>query len=235
VVPYKVDLAGAGAVVAAVGSGPHSVLAARVAARLAEHLGVEGSLISVSPTAEHDAGAHRALERISAEVPGIPYTLVREPNARALVNDLPPDALLVVGAPGGSWLQRQFFGPGHQLVVAARTGAVVVRDAPLRCFHRADAPAALGAGLLVADALLLAVHPVTAVVDDGALVGIVRSSALASAAPGDTVESIMEDAVFLSIDDPIEAAGDLADFLDGAPIPVVDGGGRLVGSLTPPG
>jgi len=234
VVPYNIEFPGIGAVVAAVGLGPHSVLAARVAARLAESMGVEGSLISVSPTADHDDATNQALERISAEVPGIPHTLVREPNARALVNDLPPDAVLVIGAPGGSWLHRQFFGPGRQLVVRSKAGAIVVRDAPRRCFHQAEEPAALGARLQVADAKLLAVHPAMAVVDDGTLVGIVRRSTLEEAPPEADLESVMEDAVFLHIDDPVDAAGDLSAFMDGSPIPVVDANGRLFGSMVPP-
>jgi len=234
VVPHNLVLQGIGSVVAAVGSGPHSILAARVAARLADRLQVEGSLVSVSQDQNQDDEAAQASGRISAEVPGIPHTLVREPSARALVDDLPDDAALVIGAPGGSWLQRQFFGPGRQLVVRAKAGAIVVRDSPRRCFHQAEEPFALGIGLRVADALLLAVHKVMAVVEDGILVGIIRRSALEAAPPDATVESIMEDAVFLSTDDPVDAAADLAAFLNGSPIPVVDASGRLFGSLAPP-
>ncbi len=234
VVPSNLNLTGIGAVVAAVGSGPHSVLAAKVAARLAGRLGVEGSIVSVSPDAAQDAETERALARITAEVPGVPHSVIREPNARGLVNDLPPDAALVVGAPGGSWLQRQFFGPGHQLVVRARAGAIVVRDVPHRCFQQAVPPSALGAGLLVADARRLAAQPVVAVVDSGTLVGIVRRSVLEAASGEATVDSVMEDAVFLRTDDPIDAADELFGFMDGCPIPVVDAAGNLFGSITPP-
>jgi hypothetical protein len=234
VVPNNLHLTKIGSVVAAVGSGPHSVLAAKVAARLAERLGVEGSIVSVSPDEAQDAETKRALARIAAEVPGVPHSVIREPNARGLVNDLPPDAALVVGAPGGSWLQRQFFGPGHQLVVRARAGAIVVRDVPRRCFQQAVPPDALGSGLLIADARLLATQSVTAVVDNGALVGIVRSSALDTASAEATVDSVMEDAVFLRTDDPIDAAEELFGFMDGSPIPVVDAAGNLFGSIIPP-
>ncbi|MCJ7726452.1 MAG: hypothetical protein MUP76_08720 [Acidimicrobiia bacterium] len=234
VVPSGVDFQKIRSVVAAVGSGPHSILAARVAVRLARSIGVEGSMVSVSPTPDHDAAALQTLDHISTQVPGISATLVREPGARALVDDLPPDAVLVIGAPGGSWLQRQFFGPGRQLVVHSKAGAIVVRDAPRRCFHHAGEPSALGARLLIADARPLAVDPAMAVVDEGQLVGIVRRERLAAAPPDDAIESIMEDAVFLQVDDPVDAAGDLASFLDGSPIPVIDANGRLAGSLTPP-
>jgi len=234
VVPSGVDFDQIGSVVAAVGSGPHSVFAARIAVRLAGRIGVEGSMVSVSPTSDHDAAARETLDQITALVPGIPATLVRESGARALVDDLPPGAVLVIGAPGGSWLQRQFFGPGRKLVVHSKAGAIVVRDAPRRCFHQAGEPAALGAHMRVADAGPLMTHPAMAVVNDGHLVGIVRTGHLAAAPPGGSIESIMEDAVFLQSDDPVDAAGDLADFLDGSPIPVVDANGRLVGSLAPP-
>jgi len=235
IVPSNLDLTEIGSVVAAVGSGPHSVLAAKVAARLAGRLGVEGSIVSVSPDEAQDAEAEKALARVAALVPGMPHSVIREPNARGLVNDLPPDAALVVGAPGGSWLQRQFFGPGHQLVVRARAGAIVVRDVPHRCFQQAGPPTALGSGLLVADARRLASDQVVAVVEDGTLVGIVRSSALEAAADDATVDSVMEDAVFLRTDDSIEAAAELSGFMDGCPIPVVDAAGNLFGSITPPG
>lgn len=234
VVPSGVDFDQIGSVVAAVGSGPHSVLAARVAVRLAHRIGVEGSMVSVSPASDHDAAAQATLDEISTLVPGIPATLVRESGARALVDDLPPDAVLVVGAPGGSWLQRQFFGPGRQLVVHSKAGAIVVRDAPRRCFHLAGEPAALGVGLRIADAGPLMIHPAMAVVNDGILVGIIRTQHLLAAPPDDSIESIMEDAVFLQADDPVDAAGDLTSFLGGSPIPVVDANGRLVGSLAPP-
>ena len=40
-----------------------------------------------------------------------------------------------------------------------------------------------------------------------------------------------EEPVFMSVDDPIEAAADLNSFLEGAPVPVVDASGRYHGSL----
>jgi len=113
-----------GGVVAAVGPGPHSALAALVADRLADAIGVGGSLVSVSATPEQDESVETTLAEINALVPDLPSKVVRASGARDLVGTLPPDTLLVVGAPGGSWLQRQFFGPGRKLIVGSPGGAV---------------------------------------------------------------------------------------------------------------
>ena len=101
------------------------------------------------------------LEQMGAAFPELDLRVVHAQSATALVKDLPAQTLLVLGAPGGSWLQRQLFGPGHRLQVAAPGGSIVVRHAPRRCFHAMTSPSGHVAGphLSVADAAHLFTSP----------------------------------------------------------------------------
>ncbi len=228
-VPIDLRTEGVDSVVAAVGPGPHSALAALTAARLGDAIGVSAALVSASPGPEHDEAVESSLADAARVAPDLPSKLVRASSARALVATLPPGTLLVVGAPGGSWLQRQFFGPGRKLIVGSPGGVVVVRSAPVRCFHEMADPAGLGAGLLVAEARRLLQGDSAPVVADGLLVGVVRRAALREASPEATVGSIAEDPVFVAEDDPIDAVADVVEFV--RPVPVVDGAGRLTGVI----
>jgi len=228
-VPVDFAAAAVAGVVAAVGPGPHSALAALVAQRLADSIGIPGSLVSASPAPDQDEAVEATLAEIAALVPDLPAKIVRASSARLLVGTFPPGTLLVVGAPGGSWLQRQFFGPGRKLIVGSQGGAVVVRAAPVRCFQEMLEPDALGAGLLVREARRLLQGDAAPVVADGRLVGVVRRSALLEAFPEDSIGSIAEDPVFVSEEDPVEAALEVAAFV--RPVPVVDGSGRLTGVM----
>jgi len=231
VVPVGFDEDTVSEVVAAVSGGPHSVLAARVAARLSSVLGVDGCLVSASPADGNDDAAERTLSGLALAVPELPGRIVRVDSAKALVGEMSPTALLVVGASGGSWLQRQFMGPGKQLRVGAPGGAVVVRSAPDRCFQRMSDPDGLAARMLVGvarDVMDTAAFPV---VEDGLLVGIVRRSTLADADPSSTVGEHMEEPVFVSEDDPVDVVSEVMEHLDHGPVPVVDSDGRLVGLI----
>lgn len=225
-VPHGFSAPEVSGVVAAVGGGPHSALAAVIAGRLAASLGVTGSIASASASSEDDAIAEGLLAEVGTLVPEMPAKVVRAASARHLVDGLPEGSLLVVGAPGGSWMQRQFFGPGRQLVVRASAGAVVVRSAPARCFHAMEEASPFGPAMPVTEARRLLIDSSAPVVDAGVLVGIVRRSALVDAA-GRTVGEVSEDPVFVSEADPLEAAAGLLGFVD--PVPVVDSSGRLKG------
>jgi CBS domain-containing protein len=228
-VPVDFDVDAVAGVVAAVGGGPNSVLAALVAHRLATIMDVAGSMVSASNGGDRDGLAERTLAGLALAVPGMPARIARVESARALVGELPPGTLLVVGAPGGSWLQRQFFGPGKQLVVGAPGGAVVVRSAPARCFQRMSDPEPIGVGMLVGDVLRLMTGSVAPVVDDGRLVGIVRRSSLTGLPSTAPVGEAVDDPVFVNDDDPVEAIAEVMEYLEHGPVPVVDGDGRLVG------
>ncbi len=232
VVPESVDLDRVASVVAAASGGPHTSLAARVAQRISTVMGIPGSVVSVSQDEDADVGAMETLERVGEAAPRLERRLLRAGSAGALVSELEAHTLLVLGAPGGSWLQRQFFGPGKKIRSAAPNGVVVVKDAPARCFQRMDTdPVAFGPGMRVGDALKVLHIPAVPVLDEGRLLGIVRREALGAAEPTATVAEVMMDPVFVYVDDPIGDVRDLSEFLDGSPVPVVDHQGVCLGSI----
>lgn len=219
-------------VVAAVGGGPHSVLAATVARLLALRLGVPGRAIF-----GHRGGAERHLaggvvSAISAEVPDLPVTAVEVTSPVEMVDSLAPGTLLVLGAPGGSWFQRQFFGPGARIRARAAHGIVVVRHSPPRVYQIMRPPVAYGPHMRVEDAALLASGSPIVVAEEGRLVGTVSEGALATAAPGRELGEIMEDPIFLGAEERIDEIGDLFTTPEHQAVPVVDRRGRLVGLVT---
>ena len=233
-IPYAFeDFATVGSVTAAVADGPHSELAARVAATIAEGLGVPAEVATVFRSGDEEPHARERLARLRPVVPGVKLRAVEGPSAVSLVEQLAPDALLVVGAAGGSWLQRQIYGPGHRLLVKAPSGAIVVRDAPRRCYHQASdaSGVAFGPQMSAVDAGRLIAHPSVPVAQDGLLVGVVRSAAIHGADGGATVADVMEAPVSVRVDEPTDAADEIRAFLDGGPVPVVDRKGRLVGVM----
>ncbi len=235
VAPNSVELDRVTAITAAVGDGPHSPLAVAVTARLAATLGVRGEVATVYRTAAGLPVATRRLERLGGPYPHLERRAANEPTPARLVDSLTPSTLLVVGSPGGSWFQRQIFGPGHRLQVAAPAGSIVVRDTARRCYHAAvDASGiAVGPHLTVAEGLRVLVHPAVPVAEEGRLVGILRMTALRGARPDTIVADVMEPPVAVDCTDRIEAAADLIRFLDDSPVPVVDRAGHIVGVLPP--
>jgi CBS domain-containing protein len=233
VVPHRVEPDDIGGVAAAVGSGPNSGLAAGVAHRIATHLGVRGMLVTAPAPGATRAEAHRLLADLGRQAPGFDRRLQVDGGAPSIVEGLAPGTLLVIGEPGGSWIHRQFFGPGRKLIHAAPTGALVVRSAPMRCFQVAGEPSYLGAVMRSEDAAQLMGSRVVPVVDDGRLVGIARRTALVAADPDTPVVEVMESPVALDQDDPVDAAWGLAALFEGAPIPVVAPDGTLWGTVDP--
>ncbi|HKZ28428.1 MAG TPA: CBS domain-containing protein [Acidimicrobiia bacterium] len=222
-----------GSVSAAVSSGPHSALAARIALRLGQALSVPAEMISAYPTPADLPAARKIVKALAGKIPDLPYRVVETADARELIDALPADALLVLGAPGGWWLQRAFFGTGVRLRQRAPAGAIVVQDAPARVYHHMQEPAYVSRHLLVGDALRLMEHAAAAVVDEGELVGVIHKSSLARADSGLSVGDLMDDPVFLEVGDSYEEASALAGMFEGAPIPVIDGDRRLVGCVIP--
>ena len=232
-VPHSLDLDRVTAVAAAVGGGPHSDLAASVAHGVADRLRVRGELATVYRSADDREEAAARLERMGASFPELEHRLVEAPGAEGVAETLSPTTLLVLGAPGGSWLQRQVFGPGHRLRVAAPCGSIVVRSAPRRCFHEIEdaRPLTVSPHLAIEEARRLVRHATAPVADGGELVGILRKPNLHSGPSGATVADVMEPPVYVAAQEPLEAIEDLAAFLDGGPIPVVDGIQRLIGTI----
>ncbi len=230
-VPQGFDRKTVTGVVAAVGGGPHSQLAASAAERLAESLGVGGRLVTGARGPDEREEARHLVETLAGAVPGLVPEVVEVEGAGDLVDALEDGMLLVVGAPGGSWFQRQFFGPGRQLIRSAPGGVIVVRSSPRRCFQAAEPVEALSPHLPVEEAIRLAEYPLTPVADEGRLVGLFRNSPTIE--QGTTVGEVMSEGVFVSVDDPIDAVAEVAGFFDGSPVPVVDRDGSLSGAVTP--
>ena len=230
--PTALDAEGATHVVAAVGEGPHSQLASVVAGRIAArlHLPVE-AVTAVRPGAPR-AAARRTVDRARA-TSGIPGRVVEAESAAGLVESIAPSTLLVLGASGGSWLHRQFFGPGARLRTHAPAGTIVVRDAPRRAFHLMSEASGLSGHLKIQDALAIVTESVTPVVDGGHLIGVVRKAALAEALPDGEVADVMEAPAFVEATDAVDEIGNLVEFYEGSHIPLVDRKGRLVGLLDP--
>ncbi|MDF1594579.1 MAG: hypothetical protein P1T08_00590 [Acidimicrobiia bacterium] len=233
-VPHELDLEAVTSVTAAVAGGPHSELAAVVARQLSESLDVSAELVSSYGADDRRSEVRESLAMIAALVEDIPYRLIEADQPADLTAELDAGSLLVVGAPGGSWLQRQFFGTGRRLQNRAPSGTVVVRSAPQRAFQLLRQPEAYVSPMLgTADALALIEFPVLPVADNGKLVGIVRRSALMLAGAGTQVGEVMEDPVAVMVDSPIDEIGQVGEALGGAPVPVIDDDGFLVGVVGP--
>lgn len=233
VIPRGIDLDNVTAVTAAIGGGPNSQLAAHVAAILSINMGLPGELATVFRPNEGRVEAKRQLARLEEQFLHLDCRVILGSNAQAIIDTLSASTLLVVGAPGGSWLQRQIFGPGHRLLVAAPAGALVVKSAERRCFHHVIDPTRVVVSpfLALTDARSIVTFNAVPVASEGKLVGILRAAALDDRAPGETVADVMEPPVAVQATEPASAAEDLAEFLGLSPVPVIDHTGRLIGVI----
>jgi len=228
--PHDFDPERVGRVAAAVAGGPHSQLAAVLARRIGDRLGVEARAVSGYRNEQGRAASEEAIIEAKAAA-GISGAAHHMGSAADLISVLSADTLLVLGAPGGSWLHRQFFGPGTRLTAAAPAGAVVVQSHPLRAYHRMTPLEGLGRYLRVADARLVAHGSVHPVVDAGTLVGVVRRSALLTAEGDVELFDIMEQAPYAGVFDTLEELSGIEEFYEGAPVPITDRHGRLLGGV----
>lgn len=229
-VPHGLVLDEADRVIAAVAGGPHSEFAAKVAHELGERLRLPTELVCAYSA---ETGPEQALEAVAIleqNVPGISHRIVEADRAWKFIEDA-SRALLVLGAPGGSFLQRHFFGPGARLVAHAPVGAVAVQSAPRRVFHEMRDPDWVGTRLPADEALRLATAGVIPVVDGGVVVGMVTRGGLAVAG-GRPVGEIMEPAVTVRVDAPLVEAR-VAASLHGGTAAIVDANERLVGLWSP--
>ncbi|MFQ5554459.1 MAG: hypothetical protein ACE5GC_03700 [Acidimicrobiia bacterium] len=228
--PTDFDKSGIGHVVAAIGTGPHSVLAANVAHRIGSALGCPVELVTAARGSD-TAASREVLEAMVAVRPGTTWRVLTDAKPASLTATAPDRSLIVAGAPGGNWFQRQLFGPGAKLRARASAGSVVVRSVPPRVFQVAGAPVEwVGPFLLIADADAVVGDLVVPVVDQGLLVGVVRRSSLRARGSG-TVQDVMEPAPMVRMTDAATALDEVADFYEGAPIPIVDDDGRFAGSV----
>jgi hypothetical protein len=229
-VPSRLDLAAVELVIAAISTGPHSDLAAAIAVRLATALDAPARALSaVRPGAPRGAARARLTEIRTAT--GLDGDVVEAPAAADLVSSLADGTLIVLGAPGGSWLIRQFFGPGARLRAHAPAGSIVVRDAPPKVFQHVVEVTGIGAHTRAADAIQVTVTPTVPVTEGGRLLGIVRRSTLEQIEPGREVGEVLEEPPYVAVEDDLDSLGGLIDFYEHGPIPVVDRRGMLVGIL----
>lgn len=232
--PVDVDLSQVGSVVAAVAGGPHSLLAAQVAAKIGQELGVAAEMVSAYPLEEDPARAVSAVEELFPDVPDIGYRTLPVADMSDLIANFDERALLVFGAPGGSWFQRQFFGPGARLKSAAPAGAVMVRSAPRRVFQEMGEPVFVAPLLHARDTLEIRPEATLAVADQGRLVGLVKRARLRELSGDTPVGEVMEEPLSLGQEEALEAAIPLTPVFGPDPIPVIDHEENLVGGLVGP-
>lgn len=232
IVPTDVVFAEVESVAALVAGGPHSELAARIASRLGGSLSVPVRLECAYESDGDQVQALNVIERLVALVPGVEAGIVQARSASEVIGYVGEKTLLVVGAPGGSFLQRQFFGKGARLIARSSIGAVAVREAPRRVFHGMDEPTYVSPHMGAGDAARLMPGGLLAVVEDGVLIGSVTGTALVMAGDGPKVADCMREPVSL---DRLETVDDAADRMRslGVPnLPVVDEDMNLLGTVS---
>ena len=218
-------------VVAAVGSGPHSHLAAIIAHRLSHQLGIPARALYGRRPGDEQPQAQAALAAIASNLPDLAVETIEADNPAAMVSSLPTGTLLVVGAPGGSWFQRQFFGPGARIQAKAPNGTIVVKHAPTRVYQIMQPPTAFGPHMRVSDAAQLAAEQHVIVALDGQLLGIVYTPAIHQFQPDHELQDVMDEPVLLNPDEDLAHATEVM-ANHGSPIPVVDAHRRLIGTVT---
>lgn len=220
------------AVVAAVGGGPHSLLAALVADRLGERFSIPARAVYGYRESGGARLAGDVLAGVTSRLPDLDVGTIQAPDPATMVETLPAGTLLVVGAPGGSWFQRQFFGPGARIRGKAPNGTIVVRSTPTRVYQVMDLPTAFGPHMRAGDAALLSGGDHVIVAEEGRLLGVVPKSRLDGARNDLELRDIMETPLFLDATEEVASAMDLIDHYNGEPVPVVDSEAQLVGSVS---
>lgn len=232
VVPFDVSFDRVGSVAALVAGGPHSELAARVAHRLGLALAVPARLECAYETDGGQVEALNVVERLVELVPGVEAGILQAGSASEVIEKTGDGTLLVVGAPGGSFLQRQFFGRGARLIAKSSIGAVAVREVPRRVFHGMDEPAYVSPYMGAGDAARVMAGGLIAVVEDGVLIGSVTGTSLLMAGDGPRVADCMKEPVSLDRLDTVDDGVDRLRSLGVSSLPVVDDNMNLLGTAT---
>ena len=232
-VPFDVDLAKADSVAALVSGGPHSEFATTLARHVADALSVPARVECAYESDGEQFEALNLVEQLVLAVPGIEAGIVQASSASEVISKLGDATLLVVGAPGGSFLQRQFFGPGARLIAKSSIGAIGVQAAPRRAFLAMNEPEYVSPYMGAGDAARLMPGGLIAVVEDGVLIGSVTGTALVMAGDGPRVLDCMREPISIDRLTPVDDA--LEELLSlGVPsLPVVDGSMKLIGTVTP--
>jgi len=189
--------------------------------------------VSAASPDDGTSAAEEVLEQIGVTIPGLRSRVVEVEGISELVESLDDGALLVLGAPGGSWLQRSMFGPGARLRRTAQAGSVVVRSAPERVFRFMGDPVYVAPLRQADDTLRFHAESTLAVADQGRLIGLVRRDRLAQAGVA-PVGDLMEEAMSVRVDETMSQAWALEPTFGVDPIPVTDHEEHLVGGLSLP-
>lgn len=232
-VPANVQFERIDGVTAVFGSGSHALLAARIAATLAEALDVPGHMACVYRQDEDQAERLTTVERVFGRVPQLSYRLVQTSNVGSLLEEINETDLLIIGSPSRSWIHRQVFRQESRLAAKAPVGSVVVRTAPPRVFQGMSEPAYVSPFLGAGEAARLYRDELIAVVANTKLIGVVRRSSLLMAGDGVPVEACMEETVSVGLTDPMSEAEEVSMTLGGISVPVVDREGAVVGMFGP--
>ena len=220
-------------VVATVAGGPHSQLAAETAARLGGALDVPAEMVSAAGPSDDRRTVEEVLDHLGGSLPSLRRRVVEVDGVAELVESLDDGALLIMGAPGGSWLQRARFGPGARLKRTANAGSVIVRSAPDRVFRFMGEPVYVAPLRHADDTLRIHQERTLAVAEGGRLVGLVRRERLI-AAGDDPVGTVMEEAMSVRVDETLTEAWELEPTFGADPIPVTAQEEKLVGGLSLP-
>ncbi len=231
--PLEFEPQSIGSVVALVSGGPHSALATEVAARLGMALDVSAELVSGYRAPPEREQAGQVLESLQATVAEMHGRVVEARTAKDLIESLASDSLLVLGAPGGSWIQRMFFGPGARMTSVAKAGAVVVKAVPTKVFQVMESPEYVSPMLGAGDALGVGDDPVLPVVEDRRLIGLVNRSDLSMAGSGVSVGAVMNEIVAVGATAGLHEVGDAAAKLGTDVVPVINDSGELIGKVSP--
>lgn len=232
-VPVDFDVDRVEAVSATVAGGPHSELAAATAHHIARALDVPFEIVSAHQDADGLAPAMNLVSQFGVLFPEADRRVVQAQDMSELTETVGEGSLLVVGAPGGSWLRRSRFGKGARIRGVAPAGAVMVRSAPDRVYRFMTDPVYVASLLQASDTLRLHSQNVLAVADQGRLVGLVRRETLAGVGT-EIVASVMEDPLSAKVDETLDEAKALGETFGEDPIPVTDHSEHLVGALSLP-
>ena len=219
-------------IVAAVGGGPHSNFAATLTDWLSRSLGVPGRAVYGYSEPSDRPNGEAVLGTIAEQLPQLDVDTVEVSSPASMVEMLDEGTLLVVGAPGGSWFQRRFFGPGARIQAKAPGGTIVVTENAERVYRVMRRPLAFGPSMKVRDALQLSEGFDAAVAENGNFLGTVEAAKLRRAPVDLELHQVMDSEMFLSADDEITEAIGLLATHGTACIPVVDSSTRLVGCVS---
>ena len=119
VVPMDLPASGFGSVVAAVAGGPHSSLAAEVAAVIGRNASVRASMVCAYRE-DGEANARAWVDRLVLTAPDLHGARSRWVGRRPDRPD-PGRRPACTWCPGGTWFQRLFFGAGARLAKRRQT------------------------------------------------------------------------------------------------------------------